>query len=43
MMPTVGLEEALSDTLISPEAGNVSTAGGILTIKLYLMFEIVRY
>jgi hypothetical protein len=35
MMPTVGLVEALSPTLISPEAGSVSTAGGILTKKLY--------
>ena len=28
-MPTVGLEEAFSDKLVSPTAGNVSTAGGM--------------
>jgi hypothetical protein len=35
MMPTVGLVEAFSGTFTSPDTGNVSTAGGMLTIKLY--------
>lgn len=42
MMPTVGLEEALSDKLVSPAIGNVSTAGGIVNhfINKLLLFKI---
>lgn len=35
MMPTVGLEDALSPKFVSPRTGNVSTAGGIAKYNLY--------
>lgn len=35
MMPTVGLVEAFSGKFTSPVTGNVSTAGGMLTITLF--------
>ena len=41
MMPTVGLEEALSDKFASPTTGNVSTAGAIaIFVNNYRNFNV---